>query len=118
MKSICLSGYVVLFAIALAAQQNVTTTGGATNTIPKFSGSTTIVNSALSETSGNLQIGTNGYVSGGTPLYSGTVSLTGSCCTIDATHGGYGTWIGYNGFFNGNNWIQYQGGLQTYLFTA
>lgn len=122
MKSICLSACVILFAIAAAAQQNVTTTGGTTNTIPKFSSSTNIVNSALSESSGNLTIGTNSYLGGfsnpTTMADGGYVDFTGACCSIDSTHSGYGAWLNYNAFFNGSNFIQPRGDLNSYLFTS
>jgi len=42
----------------LQAQKTVTTTGGAANNVAKFSGSTTIVNSAIFENNGNVGIGT------------------------------------------------------------
>lgn len=48
--------YIALTLSSLA--QNVTTTGGATNTIPKFSGSTTLTNSVITETNGSIGIGT------------------------------------------------------------
>jgi hypothetical protein len=113
-------GCVSIFFFALgAAAQTVTTNGGATNTIPKFSSSTQIVNSSLSETNGNLTIPDNAYITDFDGLfYSGNLNLTTSCCTIDATHAGYGAWLNYNAFFNGSNWIQARGDLNSYMFTT
>ena len=45
-------------AIPANAQTTVTTTGGTANSVPKFSGSATIVNSAITDSSGNIGIGT------------------------------------------------------------
>jgi len=47
-----------LLACAAYAQKTVTTTGGTANNVAKFSGSTTIVNSAIFENNGNVGIGT------------------------------------------------------------
>lgn len=44
----------MLGALSASGQTTVTTTGGTANAIPKFSGSSAIVNSAFSETNGNL----------------------------------------------------------------
>jgi hypothetical protein len=51
-------GFVVVFVAVNAAGQTVTTSGGTANTIPKFSGSSTLVNSAVTELNGNVEIGT------------------------------------------------------------
>src|SRR5215831_3883681 len=78
-RKICmLSGYLSIFFFALGtAAQTVTTNGGATNTIPKFSSSTQIVNSSLSETNGNLTIPDNAYITDIDGLfYSGNLNLT------------------------------------------
>lgn len=48
----------ISFFVAAAAAQTVTTNGGSTNSIPKFSSATTIVNSAITENNGNVGIGT------------------------------------------------------------
>ncbi|MEO6816656.1 MAG: hypothetical protein ABI177_08130 [Edaphobacter sp.] len=50
--------YVGLLTVSAVAQQAVTTTGGTTNAIPKFSGAATLVNSAITESGGNVGIGT------------------------------------------------------------
>jgi hypothetical protein len=48
----------VLCSSSGLAQTNVTTTGGTTNTVPKFTGSTTIGDSVISEDNGNVGVGT------------------------------------------------------------
>ncbi len=50
--------FAVLAAVSASAQSNVTTTGGTANAVPKFSGTTTVVNSAITENGGNVGIGT------------------------------------------------------------
>jgi hypothetical protein len=47
-----------LTSTSVNAQTTVTTTGGTANSVPKFSGSSTIVNSAITDSSGNIGIGT------------------------------------------------------------
>lgn len=47
-----------LLTIGAGAQTAVTTTGGTANTIPVYSGSSTIVNSAITQSNGNIGIGT------------------------------------------------------------
>jgi len=111
-----------VFTLVHAGAQTVTTPGGSTNNVPKFSSSSTIVNSAISENNGNLQVPTNKYFGGFTDPNNladgGYLNFTGMCCSIDGTHSGYGAWLNYNGFFNGNNWIQPRGDLNTYMFTS
>lgn len=60
MKDICRSLCLILFAIGTAVSQTtVTTTGGTANSVPKFSGSSTVVNSAITEVNGKVGIGTS-----------------------------------------------------------
>jgi hypothetical protein len=54
---IALMTWPVMLALTLYAQQNVTTTGGTVNVVPKFSGASAVVNSALTEVGGNIGIG-------------------------------------------------------------
>lgn len=86
-------GLYAALAVASAAAQTVTGSGTA-NSVPKFSGSTTLVNSAITESSGNVGIGTtnpqgmlhiygpnqNGNAS---PLFKLTDTSTGQIFTID-----------------------------------
>lgn len=59
MKRACFIVCMIFFALGVAVSQtNVTTTGGTTNNVPKFSGSATIVNSAITEVNGKVGIGT------------------------------------------------------------
>ncbi len=51
-------GCLLLLTAFGSAQTAVTTTGGTTNSVPKFSGSSTIVNSSITESNGNVGIGT------------------------------------------------------------
>ncbi len=53
--SLCL--IVALMAAGAAAQETVTTPGGTTNAIPVFTGNTTIGNSAISQSGGNVTMG-------------------------------------------------------------
>jgi hypothetical protein len=57
MKNICACACVIFFALGGAvAQTTVTTTGGTTNSIPKFSGAATVVNSVVTEVNGKVGI--------------------------------------------------------------
>jgi hypothetical protein len=47
-----------VLAITLHAQNTVTTPGGTVNVVPKYSGSATIINSAIFESGGKVGIGT------------------------------------------------------------
>jgi hypothetical protein len=49
----------VMLALTLQAQENVTTTGGRVNVVPKFSATSSVVNSALVEVGGNVGVGNN-----------------------------------------------------------
>ena len=53
-------GFCIAFmgATTLFAQTTVTTSGGTVNSVPKFSGSATLVNSAMTESNGKVGIGT------------------------------------------------------------
>jgi hypothetical protein len=44
----------VVLANAICGQQTVTTTGGTVNVVPKYSGSATIINSAIFESGGKV----------------------------------------------------------------
>jgi len=48
----------VLFSISAVAQQTVTTGGGTTNAVPKFTGVSSVGNSAITDLGGNVGIGT------------------------------------------------------------
>lgn len=63
MKRILLVALLGFLAIGVRAQTNVTTTGGTAGNVAKFTGSSTIANSAIVENNGNVGIGTQ------TPLY-------------------------------------------------
>lgn len=53
-----LLGFCLIGCFSGAACQTVTTSGGTSNTIPMFSGSTTLTNSAITQSNGNVGIGT------------------------------------------------------------
>jgi hypothetical protein len=120
MRTIFLIIFALLWALATAAQTDVTTTGGTAKTIPEFSGSTTIVDSPFTiDSNGGLLLGSfSSYVAGNNIALGGLVNLTQECCSIDATHAGYGSWLNYNGYFNGSDWIQPEGSLATYMYTT
>jgi hypothetical protein len=64
-----------LLGISLHGQQTVTTTGGTANQVSKFSGSSTVINSAITENNGNVGIGTTNPTQ---PLQvNGSILLTG-----------------------------------------
>jgi hypothetical protein len=99
MKRVRMAGFVVL-ALLLGSipghAQNVTlhtvfTTGGTVNTVPKFTTSTHIGDSAISETGGNVTItggmAAGGAVSGSSGSFSGSVS-SGSVSTGGISDGG------------------------------
>src|SRR5580692_10285411 len=69
--------------VIAANAQNVTTTGGTANSVPKFSGSTTIVNSAITESSGNVGIGTT---SPGALLDVNGTGLVGGTTRVNSTN--------------------------------
>lgn len=135
----CLIWAFLASSVALNAQ-SVTTSGTTTaNTVPLFSGSSSVTNSVITQSGSNIGIGTsapiealdvngnlhlalNSYIAGMNPPYwggyGGFINFTGSCCSIDATHAGYGVWVNYNAYFNGSNWIQPRGDQYSYLFTS
>ncbi len=53
-----LAFFLVLLAASAAAQTNVTTTGGTANTVPLFTGGSTIGNSLITQSNGGVGIGT------------------------------------------------------------
>ena len=57
-----------LFAVNAPAQTTVTTSGGTANTVPLFTGSSTVGNSAITQSNGNVSIG----ISGTNPLFAVT----------------------------------------------
>jgi len=79
------------------AQTTVTTSGGTANTVPKFSGSSTVVNSAITESNGNVGIGTS-TPSGTLVVAGGTASAStnGSNIQITAQSAGSGNQNGGN----------------------
>jgi hypothetical protein len=66
--------WLILLTLA-QAQSNVTTTGGTVNTVPKFSGASTVVNSQIVESNGNVTIGPVALPAG---TGSGVVAATGN----------------------------------------
>lgn len=81
-KSASLVGiYAMLLTVGAIAQTTVTTAGGATNSVPKFSGSGTIVNSAITEANGNVGIGTP------SPLHK--LDLMGGFIDVETNSGQY-----------------------------
>ena len=74
------------------------------------------------DVNGNIHLPTTSYIAGLSAPYSngygGFLDFTGTCCAIDATHGGYGAWLNYNAYFDGSNWIQPRGSLGSYMFTT
>lgn len=111
-KKLIGAGLFLLAGIGFVRAQTVTTSGGTTNAISKFSGGTTLVNSAITESNGNvgiqttnpattLQVGNN---NGGTPK----VSIPGWYNFENVYLGQYG---------NGNNgleFINHQDGSASY----
>jgi hypothetical protein len=82
-----------LSSLAVGAQTTVTTTGGTTNTIPVFTGTSTVGNSVITQSGGNVGIGTTqplsplgvtGQLVIGSP-YRGDASLH-----ITQSYGGFG----------------------------
>ena len=55
-KSVCIAAICSMSTVF--AQKTVTTTGGTANVVPKYSGSSTIIDSAIFESNGNVGIGT------------------------------------------------------------
>jgi hypothetical protein len=107
MSYLCIS-----FFVLGASAQTVTTNGGTTNTVPKFSGATTVVNSAVTENNGQVGIGTTNpqatlHVSGNnTPgvLVEAQDSVllgTAVCCGAGPTGSSIGSSAGWSSFYNG-----------------
>ncbi len=100
-----LTAFIVLSAVYAVGQTTVTTTGGTANAIAKFSGTSSIVNSAFSETSGNLAWGCATGQSFIAADQGGAIELggnnTAANCTTNATpyidfHFGDGTVEDFN----------------------
>jgi organic hydroperoxide reductase OsmC/OhrA len=80
-----------MMAVAAAAQTTVTTSGGTTNTVPVFTGTSTVGNSPITVSGGNVGIGTTSpaqllSVGSGSPF---TVTSTGVLQAAGATFTGY-----------------------------
>ena len=92
----CLGFVVVSVAITAAGQTPVTTSGGTANAIPKFSGGSTLVNSAVTELNGNVGIRTTApsaplHVAGGYDPTSGQANCgTESASCPASAASGYG----------------------------
>jgi len=81
---------------AVQAQTTVTTNGGTANAIPKFSGNATLVNSAITESNGNVGVaGTLGVYQGGFGVTSGTSGASGGFSNIALRTSGTNTNSGY-----------------------
>src|SRR5579864_839073 len=70
----CLISSTLLATLAMA-QTPVTTTGGTANTVPVFSGSSTVVNSAITQSNGSISIGL--FTVPNTTGQTGAVNATG-----------------------------------------
>jgi hypothetical protein len=81
-----------LFRIDAIAQTTVTTTGGTANTIPLFSGSATLGSSVITQSGGNIGIGTTTPGSTLDVNGSATIRTSGSSETwsLQPGHNGYG----------------------------
>lgn len=76
-----LSCLCICFFTAGAAAQNVTTNGGTTNAIPKFSSSTSIANSAITDNNGNVSVGPVAPV---VPApFTGVLSVSGNGASLE-----------------------------------
>jgi hypothetical protein len=102
----------MIFAGLCATAQTVTTNGGATNSVPKFSTATTIINSAVTENNGQVGIGTTNpqatlHVSGNNVpgvIVEAQDSLrlgTTVCCGAGPTGSSIGSSAGWSSFYNG-----------------
>jgi hypothetical protein len=117
----CFFAGVMVFAGLCATAQTVTTNGGTTNSVPKFSSATTIVNSTITENNGHVGIGTtdpqsfldirgsNGVTFGITVesnngLFFGTASCCGNTGPKGSSLTSSGGWDNfYNGVFLNSN---------------
>lgn len=75
-KKIGILVVVGLFVASISAQTTVTTSGGTTNTVPLFTGSSTLGNSAITQSNGNIGIGTTTPIDGLTVVSTGTGAAT------------------------------------------
>ena len=82
-----------LFATGAMAQTTVTTSGGTTNTVPVFTGSATLGNSAITQSSGNVGIGTT------TPGYALELGNN-SVLRVDGPSSASGTALSIGGYGN------------------
>lgn len=75
-------GYMLIFFLVLeaAAQTTVTTSGGSTNSLPKFSSASSVVDSAVTETNGNMSLGP--VVPAANPGQSGVFSASGNTASL------------------------------------
>lgn len=78
------------------SQTTVTTIGGTVNTLPKFSGSSTIVNSAITESSGNVSVNGTVTIDLQRSLLFGT-----TCCGVNTPMGStIGSTSGFDSNYN------------------
>jgi hypothetical protein len=81
----------VLLLTGIGGAQTVTTSGGTTNVVPKFSGAATLANSAITEANGNVGIGV------ANPVYpldvTGYLHVSG---LTDPSTAGQGAYLGWN----------------------
>jgi hypothetical protein len=93
------AAFVIIYSLTVSAQSTVTTLGGTTNKIPLWTGSTTILNSVIAESSSKIGIGTttpnyllHQYIGSASANYhqfanstSGTASTDGLLIGIDGS---------------------------------
>lgn len=85
-----------MFCTVVCAAQPVTTTGGSTNMVPKFSDGTSLVDSAITESNGKVGIGVSNP---SVPLdVAGYLHVTGDG---NPTTGGQGAYLGWNALTGG-----------------
>lgn len=105
---VSLVGASALLIAGFAAAQTVTTSGGTTNAVPKFSGSTSLVNSAITEANGNVGIGVSNP---SVPLeVSGYLHVTGDVNPATNSQGAYLGWNALTGGAGEADLINNQGG--------
>lgn len=116
MKSIQLGFFIVAFAVSAAAQSNVTTTsGGTAGTVSVFTSSTNIESSVITQSNGNVGIGTTNPL---VPLdVIGNLHVSGGANPLIP---GEGTYLGWNALTGGTgeaDFINNQGeGLGGFAF--